>query len=384
MRIIHDHCRTPANPNSEIRSPKSRRGVTLVEVLVSMFLLAIGLMGILALFPMGALQMAQAVKDERTAQTAKIMEGHAKILWRQAWLNAAGPNAGELNDETNAANTGVLDVNPELIALDNTDPLLYAANPALRVAYLRGPTPPSTYPTDRISNSPSSPVLIDPIGFAFQPAGNQRNWVGGVSGVLPRRSFTLIASLPVAGGLQNRARIRLCSLMDDLTFDTNGLPTAALRRAGDYNAAWLIQRPKNNVRTEINVQVIVYRKRPPTDTSSPETAITLTNSVLAYASPATHQLSNVALIAGVPAPKAGTWLLLAGPQGATQEAYADFYRVVSVTQTAANAYTFEFAQNIRSHSSVPGGPYSGTLIQMENIAEVFDKGTLSINDRPTQ
>ena len=34
-----------------------------------MFILAIGLMGVLALFPMGVLQMAQAVKDERTAQT---------------------------------------------------------------------------------------------------------------------------------------------------------------------------------------------------------------------------------------------------------------------------------------------------------------------------
>src|SRR3954464_8722899 len=47
-----------------------RPGVTLVEVLVAILITAVGLLALLTLFPLGALEMAQAIKDDRC--------GHAK------------------------------------------------------------------------------------------------------------------------------------------------------------------------------------------------------------------------------------------------------------------------------------------------------------------
>src|SRR5262245_14916122 len=42
-----------------------RKGVTLMEVLVAITICGIGLLALLTLFPLGALEMAQAVKDDR-------------------------------------------------------------------------------------------------------------------------------------------------------------------------------------------------------------------------------------------------------------------------------------------------------------------------------
>jgi len=47
-----------------------RAGITLVEVLVAIFTLGVGLLALLTLFPLGALEMAQAVKDDRAAKIA--------------------------------------------------------------------------------------------------------------------------------------------------------------------------------------------------------------------------------------------------------------------------------------------------------------------------
>ena len=47
-----------------------RSGVTLIEVLVSIFVASIGLLALLALFPVGALSMRQALKDSRCAQSS--------------------------------------------------------------------------------------------------------------------------------------------------------------------------------------------------------------------------------------------------------------------------------------------------------------------------
>src|SRR5947209_716997 len=47
-----------------------RPAATLMEVLVSIFIMGIGLLAILALFPLGALRMAQAIQDDRAGHMA--------------------------------------------------------------------------------------------------------------------------------------------------------------------------------------------------------------------------------------------------------------------------------------------------------------------------
>ncbi len=51
--------------------------MTLVEVLVAIFIMAIAMLALLALFPLGALSMAQALKDDRCATVAVNAEALA-------------------------------------------------------------------------------------------------------------------------------------------------------------------------------------------------------------------------------------------------------------------------------------------------------------------
>ena len=55
-----------------------RPAVTLMEVLIAMFIMAIGMLALLALFPVGAVSMAQVLKDDRCATTASMAE-HAAV-----------------------------------------------------------------------------------------------------------------------------------------------------------------------------------------------------------------------------------------------------------------------------------------------------------------
>ena len=48
----------------------SEAGVTLVELLAALMAAGIGLLAILVIFPLGALQLARALKDDRTAAVA--------------------------------------------------------------------------------------------------------------------------------------------------------------------------------------------------------------------------------------------------------------------------------------------------------------------------
>src|SRR5436305_12045109 len=72
----------------------TRRAVTLTEVLIAIFLMGIGLMAILSLFPLGAAQMAQALKDQRAAECAANAASFIRSVWKQACEVDAAANSG--------------------------------------------------------------------------------------------------------------------------------------------------------------------------------------------------------------------------------------------------------------------------------------------------
>ena len=59
---------------------KRRTGTTLIEVVVAIFIMGIGLLALLTLFPIGILTMAQAIQDERTAQAVEVLEQQASLF----------------------------------------------------------------------------------------------------------------------------------------------------------------------------------------------------------------------------------------------------------------------------------------------------------------
>src|SRR5208282_5511833 len=82
----------------------NRRGITLTEVLVAIFVTGLGLIALMTLFPLGALNMAQAIKDDRTAQAAANANANLRMWWRsQLWSASTGHNPSQTNPpQTNA------------------------------------------------------------------------------------------------------------------------------------------------------------------------------------------------------------------------------------------------------------------------------------------
>src|SRR4051794_38453099 len=83
---------------------KHRAGVTLVEVLVTIFIMGIGMLALLVLFPLGALNMAQALKDDRCGHAAATAESIA--VAQDIRIAAGGTGATAVTTLYNNPGTG--------------------------------------------------------------------------------------------------------------------------------------------------------------------------------------------------------------------------------------------------------------------------------------
>src|SRR5438445_5830278 len=104
----------------------ARKGSTLVEVLVAIFVMGIGLLAVLALFPLGAYRMAHAIQAARCVNIAESCDGIAN-MWkiRSNSVLQPNPNAADLYLNPGGGATALLSS----------------------------------------SSAPSYPVLIDPTGY---------------------------------------------------------------------------------------------------------------------------------------------------------------------------------------------------------------------------
>ena len=194
-----------------------RTGVTLVEVLIAIFVMAIGLMALLTLFPIGALRMAQAIQDTHTANAA--------------------------NNATAIASANAFRFDANVVAAFSSPggglPDLSTINP----------------------NGPSYPVLVDAVGFQAY-GGTYQTWVGGSAGI-PRRSVTAVT------GTANKQPVvdRWFTYLDDYNFGADGL-VPAVNGSRDYRYSWayLMCRPRLSSPL-VELTVVVYRGRPSTITA---------------------------------------------------------------------------------------------------------------------
>jgi hypothetical protein len=73
-RCENSHGSRTENPQSAIRNPQSRRGISLTEVLISLGILTLGLLGAAALFPVGGWYMQKAtIADNGSALAQAVM-----------------------------------------------------------------------------------------------------------------------------------------------------------------------------------------------------------------------------------------------------------------------------------------------------------------------
>jgi prepilin-type N-terminal cleavage/methylation domain-containing protein len=296
---------------------KTRPGVTLLEVLTAIFIMGIGLLALLALFPLGASTMTHAMQDARCFE--------------------AGSNA--------KAGCIALGIRQDQVVT----PLF------------RGDTPGTQLPDDW--TGPSYPVFVDPIGLYYiGPANNSR---------IPG---TLIPRVGFSQALTGNAAMRWCSLGDDYTFDANGsasLPTG-VERESRYTWGYMMRRPNMQNPSVVEASVVCYAGR---NLQVPGGETIYSPVTYSFASPRTLILSYVT---DKPNLKRGGWLLDATEHKINNPAeralamkygpvHGYFYRIIDFADVNVNQIEVEL-------QTVPVAPITKIAI-MDNVAEVFPIGT---------
>jgi hypothetical protein len=334
----------------------NRTGATLVEVLVAIFVMGIGLMALLALFPLGVFSMAQAIQDDRAAHSSANATSLAVAysLHNDPQITAA------------FSNPGGTDVNWNVVTADN--------------------------------NAPSWPVFVDGVGALIAPAPYTL-WVGRSSTVtyppcICRQTPNYITSLPVAN--QKAAVLQAFTLLDDVRFNIQGTPdlsTGAVDREGNFSWAYLLRRPLMSKPATVNMDIVIYSRRSlnlTTGLTMPEYAFTGSVDLTA----ATGRPNVVTLYWGLgqnpPAVRAGSWILDATPvidtttkpPSVTSQCHAKFYRVVGVNELPdplpnpnnLHQIEVEVADNLQDF---PAGALTttATFMVLEGVVEVIPRGT---------
>ncbi len=340
---------------------KTRRpGFTLVEMNVCIFVVIVGLSGVIAMFPIGAKWMGDALTTDRMTTHALSMEGLVRNEWKIKVVENGGGNEPYWN------------------ALDDpgTHPL---------------PSPTGTAVTRIAATSPepSYPVFLDPMGW--QRPGANRDWVGEPAAptFVPRRSMNLI-------GANGALALRMWSQADGFAFDEAGYPVGyaagspAEMRELRYNALAVLQRPTNRDRYRATLKIVVFTNRRhqffPAGSEATFTGILFTPNSTQITLPLTADI------------KQGTWVMDATVDpsaGAGKMRHANFYRVVSATDNGTVVggvamYDVELHTPIKrtDGGTAPYGlgtaaaPVVSSVVIMTGAREVFEMPVLTGSINP--
>ena len=332
----------------------SRPGLTLTEALVSLFVMALGLLSLLTLFPLGAMQIGQALKDDRAAQTAMQADGFLRTYWQRFVVEDATEDNNLLRAFSDPAN-GAPGGGPTGVAA------LTAANDA-QMSY---------------------PVLVDPLGWQSRtspPLATEQWWIarrsttGAGASVLPARRT--LERLKLGG---DPAALRACCLSDDVSFFDNGTPTGptgSVDWGAKYNWAAILQRPRNDQRNVANLTVLVYDGRPPLlGAFNTELLVTVAGNVTPGAT-ASIQITLPAADATLSYVRKGGWIMDGTITGTTR--LANFYRIVGVNPQPGNTFQIDLETPIKANSN-GGTAYAPQMYLLAGLTEVFERPQL----RPT-
>lgn len=328
-----------------------RSGVTLLEVLVAIFVMAIGLLALLTLFPLGALRMQQAIQQQKCID---------------AGYNAAG--IGEM--KSIAQDTSLL--------LVPSDGFL---NPGLAGT-------PNAHP-----NYPSYPVLVDPIGVRATAGLAAQFNVAGLS-YLARRSVSFVDVPPVAIQTPSQACYQWFTDLNDIDFE-NGAPGATpsppgsprllvpanntISRDTRYSWAYLVQRPRYGDYSVVDASIVVYYKRsvsPTGNTSLPE--YSYPNSAVFDTN---RNVISISYANNVPPPvRVGDWVMdntaytfkVPNDPNTYGSAHGYFYRAVGVNDIGGDVLEIEVETPLRGFP--PNAQTAGTALVLDGVAEVYTKG----------
>jgi hypothetical protein len=349
-----------------------RPGTTLVEVLVAIFVMGIGMLALLTLFPLGAASMAQAIKDSRAAHAAIEANSIAEAF--------ADPDLQTANSTT--AVVGIRN-NPSLVGTNTPNLPFYpnaftnpGAPPGQPALFNLGGNNPDGTPYD----GPTYAVLVDPFGFYSSLGSAPQLWVtgqGSQGAAIPRRSLRLFDQF---AGLQRDNLIRrFFTLQDDILFGKNGLAdlsTGQVEREGGYSWAYLLRRPRRPSTDVVDMSIVIYNQRPlrlaggvnPTENAYNAVFDNTQNVITLTWNPNQGQTQ--------PALRAGGWVLdatiLPSPvPGKLPQPHGFFYRVTEVVQTGPNTVQLSCATPFKEFPAAT--QTNGVVMVLDGVAEVIEK-----------
>ena len=353
-----------------------RTGTSLIEVLVTIGILGIGLISVIAMFPMAAITMGQALRDDRTASSAVTADGYIRNVHH---LNVVEPY---LTPQSSPSE-------PYYYAMDgNNPPNPFPSGP---MSALTGTTPTSpslSLPSQQLGSSdtnPSYPVFVDPMGIA---AGGG-SAVGDLMFGSPAPNTFAIprVTLSVMNGQSSTLALRLCSQMDGLTYGDQGLVQSnggVITRELRYNWLWVLQRPTNSDRLTTTCKVVVFDRRvylykPPG-----------TEALYAPVAPASGAFTTgfnpgqtIITIPGTTADvRKGSWVMdgtIGTDPNGLPIRHANFYRVLSVETDANGNYALEVHTPVFRIDGLTGSAngYNGNLLVMPAVADVYERPALT-------
>jgi hypothetical protein len=361
-----------------------RPAVTLLEAIMAIFVMAIGLLALLTLFPLGAIQMAQSLKDQRTAE-ASI---NATSQWK----------AFNLNNDTSSIVLTIPAAQGGGTIFENPWPAATAA-----------PGVPNLTTGSYVGAS--YPVLVDPACSAagaqvvttttasLHALGPWLNTVGGVSVGIPRTTVSLLPSTTYGGQTPQWAQ-RWFYLQDDIIYTDNGLPDltpGSVQREGRYSWAYMVRRPSASAPPPLDVTIVVYSGRLTGtnavgtpygetvygDPGSPTTGTVYWGYSLASGTADAYTVTiNWAGAPTKPELRRGKWILDSRMIDPTQPPPAPapqgyFYRVVNVNEVSPTIMEIQVQQPLGGPLRGPNGTAgsTGPLVVVDSVSEVFEKGT---------
>jgi hypothetical protein len=252
-----------------------------MEVLIAIFVMAVGMLALLTLFPLGALSMAQSLQHDRAAAAANLAAEYAQAM--------------DLRH----------------------DPGVTPAFTAPPPGYTGPPANPS---------GPSWPVFVDGFGGLVnpKPLGAARPSTPGISRVRPSYAPTL------------QQTARWFSLPDDLSFAPDATPAdGRVQREGRYTWAYLLCRPRASDPAVVDLTVVVYSGRS-TQVSSGETT---------YAAAGVKGDSGLVLTytpaQGKPALRRNAWVVDVTFDATQRVTQGNFYRIVNVAEVDGQTLSLE-------------------------------------------
>lgn len=272
-------------------SPWRRAGLSVTEVLMAIFVMGLGMISLLVLFPVGMANVRWAVQDNALSRATQ-----------QALALAEAPRFGPTMGGTSYSLRTDPTYNPAMPFRDpnNTNPLTNVVNPlkftdGVNISPYVDPTDPDQWAFNTQQGG-GLPVFVDPIGTTVWPyapvvgTGNKLGYyVGynifqptipcpaGQSLGVPRVNSAYAATaevqsvwttVPVSASPRDKA-IRLCAVEDDLTFDTNGLPrtsgtglSTTIERERRYSWAYMCRWPQANDPSVVEMDIVLFNGRP--------------------------------------------------------------------------------------------------------------------------